>query len=113
MNESETSRHAHTRHWLKQLRELSRAHTPEDLPPSSGFGLASVLLLFWVDGGRLMLLTIRRPMRLAPNLHILTFPGGVAEPHDGSPLDTALRETEKRYPSPPIASKCWGDSRTV
>jgi 8-oxo-dGTP pyrophosphatase MutT (NUDIX family) len=56
---------------------------------------ASVLIpLIQRDTGLTMLLT-RRTAHLSNHAGQVSFPGGRAEPHDRSPIDTALRETEE------------------
>lgn len=66
------------------LRSLSRTPTP-----------ASVLLpIVARPEGLTMLLTQRTP-HLTDHGGQISFPGGRADPHDGSAIDTALRETEE------------------
>jgi len=62
---------------------------------TSGKGKSAVLVPFFPAGSGLRLLFLRRSPDLRHHAGEVCFPGGMREPGDVSPLDTALRETEE------------------
>jgi 8-oxo-dGTP pyrophosphatase MutT (NUDIX family) len=62
---------------------------------------AAVLVPIWDDGRRLRLVLTRRPDDMRTHAGDVVFPGGVADPGDDGPVDTALREAWEEVGIPP------------
>jgi 8-oxo-dGTP pyrophosphatase MutT (NUDIX family) len=67
------------------LRELPPIPTPERMK-------AAVLVPLYEDEGRLRVVLTRRPDHMPTHPGDVVFPGGMVEPDDAGPLDTATRE---------------------
>ena len=80
---------------LRHIREAART-----LPPSETITPAAVLVAVIEREGALSVLLTRRAERLARHAGQISFPGGRADPGDGTPLKTALREAEEEIGLP-------------
>ena len=81
----------------------SRRHSEESwgrLPPSEPIAPAAVLVAVIERAGALSVLLTRRAERLARHAGQISFPGGRADPGDGTPQKTALREAEEEIGLP-------------
>ncbi len=83
--------------WLRPFREVARSMTAEVLsrnvpPPPSGARESAVLMLFGETAGEPDLLFTERSHDLRSHPGQVSFPGGSADPGDGGPTNTALRE---------------------
>ena len=82
----------------------SRRHVRESsriLPPAEPIAPAAVLVAVIERAGALSVLLTRRAERLARHAGQISFPGGRADPGDGTPQKTALREAEEEIGLPP------------
>ena len=70
------------------------------LPPSEPIAPAAVLVAVVERAGALTVLLTRRAERLARHAGQISFPGGRADPEDGTPQRTALREAEEEIGLP-------------
>ena len=70
------------------------------LPPSEPIMPAAVLVAVIERAGALSVLLTRRAERLARHAGQISFPGGRADPEDGTPQKTALREAEEEIGLP-------------
>ena len=70
------------------------------LPPSEPITPAAVLVAVIERAGALSVLLTRRAERLARHAGQISFPGGRADPEDGTPQKTALREAEEEIGLP-------------
>ena len=70
------------------------------LPPSEPIEPAAVLVVVIEREGALSVLLTRRAERLARHAGQISFPGGRADPGDGTPQKTALREAEEEIGLP-------------
>ena len=87
-------------HWLRRrLAAVPHAAAPlagdSAFAPSASLRAASVLVPVVDRSDGLTVLFTRRTEHLAHHAGQISFPGGRAEPGDGSPEATALRETEE------------------
>jgi 8-oxo-dGTP pyrophosphatase MutT (NUDIX family) len=92
--------------WLRRrLAGLPRAAGPAagdaGFAPLGSLRAASVLVPLVDHAGGLTVLFTRRTEHLAQHAGQISFPGGRAEPGDGSAEATALRETEEEIGLPP------------
>ncbi len=94
---------------LGELEALFRARQPVAEPPTrSGTKVAAVFVLFAAcEGGPGILLT-RRSQKVEHHKGEVAFPGGVEEPGDADPLDTARRETVEEMGVRPEDIEPWG-----
>lgn len=81
--------------FLQKL-NLNQVPTWENLPARS----AAVLMLFVQTDENCHLLLTRRSKHVTSHRGQIGFPGGMREPHDLSPADTALREYEEELGAP-------------
>ena len=74
------------------------------LPASEAITPAAVLVAVVERAGALSVLLTRRAERLARHAGQISFPGGRADPEDGTPQRTALREAEEEIglPAPQV-----------
>ncbi len=74
------------------------------LPPSEPITPAAVLVAVIERAGTLSVLLTKRAERLARHAGQISFPGGRADPEDGTPQRTALREAEEEIglPAPQV-----------
>ena len=70
------------------------------LPPSEPITPAAVLVAVIERAGALSVLLTRRAEQLARHAGQISFPGGRADPDDGTPQRTALREAEEEIGLP-------------
>ena len=80
---------------LRHIREAARS-----LPPCAPIAPAAVLVAVIERAGALSVLLTRRAERLARHAGQVSFPGGRADPGDGTPQRTALREAEEEVGLP-------------
>lgn len=80
---------------LRHIREAARS-----LPHSEPITPAAVLVAVIERAGGLSVLLTRRAERLARHAGQVSFPGGRADPGDGTPQRTALREAEEEVGLP-------------
>lgn len=104
---------------LDRWREVYESFSPVDLetgermprwpPPNARSRRAAVLVpvLLEPDGARLVY-TVRKD-HLQDHAGQISFPGGSIEPHDDSPLETALRETEEEIDLSPDLVEVVGE----
>ena len=81
----------------------SRRHSEESwgrLPPDEPIAAAAVLVAVMERAGAFSVLLTRRAERLARHAGQISFPGGRADPGDGTPQRTALREAEEEIGLP-------------
>ena len=81
----------------------SRRHSEESwgrLPPCAPITPAAVLVAVIERAGTLSVLLTRRAEQLARHAGQISFPGGRADPGDGTPQRTALREAEEEVGLP-------------
>ena len=81
----------------------SRRHSEESwgrLPPCAPITPAAVLVAVIERAGTLSVLLTRRAEQLARHAGQISFPGGRADPGDGTPQKTALREAEEEVGLP-------------
>lgn len=83
--------------WLQPFREVARSMSVDTLsrhvpPPPSGARESAVLMLFGETAGEPDLLFTERSHDLRSHAGQVSFPGGSADPGDGGPAGTALRE---------------------
>ena len=88
---------------LRHVRESTR-----NLPPSAPIIPAAVLVAVTERAGALSVLLTRRAERLTRHAGQISFPGGRADPGDGNPQRTALREAEEEIGLPPASVKIAG-----
>ena len=88
---------------LRHVRESSRI-----LPPCAPVAPAAVLVAVIERAGALSVLLTRRAERLARHAGQISFPGGRADPGDGTPQKTALREAEEEIGLPPTCVEIAG-----
>lgn len=69
-------------------------------PDLNGAKASSVLLLFYPDGDRVMLVFIQRPVYNGVHSGQIAFPGGGFESEDLNSIETALRETREEIGIP-------------
>ncbi|MER6664177.1 CoA pyrophosphatase [Amycolatopsis japonica] len=86
--------------WLQPLVKISgevdaAAFSRFSVPPDAGYRSASVLMLFGEGPQGPDVLLQRRADTLGSHAGQVSFPGGGAEPEDGGPVGTALREAEE------------------
>lgn len=62
---------------------------------------AAVLVPIYEEGGLLRLVLTRRPDDMRTHAGDVVFPGGMIDPSDGGPVDTALREAWEEVGIPP------------
>ena len=78
---------------IDRVRRRLEAKSPQSGPP--GLRPAAVLVPLVVTKGEEFLLFTRRSSRLRRQPGHISFPGGVVDPTDASPLATALRESRE------------------
>ena len=88
---------------LRHIREAART-----LPPSETITPAAVLVAVIEREGTLSVLLTQRAERLARHAGQISFPGGRADPGDGTPLKTALREAEEEIGLPQASVRIVG-----
>ena len=88
---------------LRQIREAART-----LPPSETITPAAVLVAVIEREGSFSVLLTRRAERLARHAGQISFPGGRADPGDGTPRKTALREAEEEIGLPQASVRIVG-----
>jgi 8-oxo-dGTP pyrophosphatase MutT (NUDIX family) len=85
-----------------QLRQQLEASPPERLDlPDQSLRQAAVLVPLFMLENELHVLFTKRPDSLRNHGGQISFPGGMREPADASPLHTALRETQEEIGLPP------------
>lgn len=77
-----------------RLRQQLSGFSPRKITPD-GKGEASVLFSVFEEDGLPWLLLTRRSERLSAYRGHISFPGGMREPFDAGPVDTAVRETNE------------------
>ncbi|MEV6910732.1 CoA pyrophosphatase [Amycolatopsis sp. NPDC051071] len=86
--------------WLQPLVKISGDVTADafsrfSVPPDASYRQASVLMLFGEGPDGPDVLLLRRADTLGSHAGQVAFPGGGADPGDGGPVGTALREAEE------------------
>ncbi len=76
-------------------RRLSAIKRGEEIPTDSDLIDAAVLLILAEGGPDLNIILTKRSNNVATHKGEISLPGGICEPDDLDPLDTALRETEE------------------
>ncbi len=94
---------------VKERLKLALAAREKVRTVPNGEVLAAVLVpLFYKDGQCHVLLT-KRTYTVKTSKGQISFPGGVYEPYDKTPLDTALRETAEEIGVPPGEVEVLGE----
>ena len=94
---------------LGELEALFRSMQPAAEPVErSGWEVAAVFVLFAACEGEPGILLTRRSQNVARHKGEVAFPGGVEEPGDADPLDTARRETVEELGVRPEDIEPWG-----
>ncbi len=94
---------------LEELDALFRSRQPAAEPPTrSGTKVAAVFVLFAACEGEPGILLTRRSQKVVHHKGEVAFPGGVEEPGDAEPLDTARRETVEELGVRPEDIEPWG-----
>ena len=94
---------------LMELEALFRSRQPAAISPArSGRENAAVFVLFAACEGEPGILLTRRSQKVAHHKGEVAFPGGVEEPGDAGPLDTARRETVEELGVRPEDIEPWG-----
>lgn len=75
-----------------KLQQALKGRSPLELPHRRGLRRAGVLVPLCLKDGRCHILFIRRAEGLPQHAGEMSFPGGGADPQDGSIVETALRE---------------------
>lgn len=81
--------------WIGEVRRRLQARPGSPLEARESLSRAAVLVPLFVRKGQLWILFTRRTETVEHHRGQISFPGGVEEPGDASPLDTALRETQE------------------
>lgn len=76
------------------IEQFLRDHRPEPLP-HDGLMRAAVLFPFLETGGRAEILLTKRTSTVEHHKGQISFPGGMMDPEDQHPEDTALREAQE------------------
>lgn len=95
-------------------RERLAAHRRRVVP--AGSLIPAAVLIPIVDRGEPYLVFAKRTERVAHHKGQISFPGGIIDPSDRSPLEAALRESEEEIGLPPRAVEALGaldDTETV
>lgn len=81
--------------WMAEIAARLEARDRELLQPPEGRRRAAVLVPLFVRDGALRVLLTRRTDTVEHHRGQISFPGGVEEPDDETPWQTAVRETEE------------------
>lgn len=81
--------------WMAEIAARLEARERELLQPPEGRRRAAVLVPLFVRDGALRVLLTRRTDTVEHHRGQISFPGGVEEPDDETPWETAVRETEE------------------
>ncbi len=88
------------RSWMDEVAERLEARERIPGEPAEGQRRAAVLLPLFVRDGALRIVLTRRTETVEHHRGQISFPGGVEEEADETPLGTALRETEEELGIP-------------
>ena len=81
--------------WLSEIRDRLASHSTTPIEAPADFRKAGVVAPLFVKEKELWVLFTKRTENVETHRGQVSFPGGAAEPGDGSLQETALRETEE------------------
>lgn len=92
----------------QEIKNIIAGHNPSTGELGEGFRPASVMALFYEGPDGLSIIFTKRTNHLVQHSGQISFPGGMRDPEDDSPLTTALRETYEEIGVNPDDVEVWG-----
>lgn len=90
------------------IKKILTRHKPDENDLTPGLKSASVLAPFYNAPGGLSLIFTKRTDHLGQHSGQISFPGGMRDPEDQTPEETALRETWEEIGVHPGDVEVWG-----